>query len=111
MTSLRSASSPVQTLPVSESLDTDFGLRVYEALTAASRRAPVLGALDYATIQKLKAADRRGVAELFAGSDDALLACIETGTARDVADHLALVRERKGLAILAGLSLLDWPFL
>lgn len=68
--------------------DATFGLELYEELRRQGGYSMVTSMLDYAGIQRLKAASREEVVELFRGSEYLVLQRILTDTPRELAAFL-----------------------
>jgi len=68
--------------------DATFGLELYEELRRQGGYSLVTALLNYSGIQRLKAASREEVVELFRGSDYLVLQRIRTDTPRELAAFL-----------------------
>lgn len=66
--------------------DATYGAELLEALKRAGHASRVTSRMDYAAIQKLKAADRQGTAKLFRGSDYVLIQEIKTKSPEEVVE-------------------------
>ena len=87
--------------------DAHFGAELYEALKRLGLGGMVTSRFNYEAIQRLKAADRAGTAELFRGSAYVLIQRIKTGTPDEVATMLAIqaqVQARNAAILFSGLA-------
>lgn len=87
-----------------------FGQALYEALKWQAGGERIVGRLNYARIQQLKAADRAGVKALFKGTTDYLtLQHIRRDTPKELAEFLirrATPAHQGGTSAVAGIFLL-----
>jgi hypothetical protein len=75
-----------------------FGQGVYSELRRLAGFNELTSRLDYTGIQRLKAADRAGTAQLFAAGGPELIRLIEEAEPADVAEYLVREAERAGHA-------------
>ena len=89
-----------------------FGLALLEALRWQAGGERIVGRLNYAEIQKLKAADRDAVRALFRGTTDyAAIQHIKRDSPEDLAEYLArraAVAARADGSTAATIVLLGW---